>query len=213
MFGNTRLLGRTQSPLTHLLAILMLAQLLACSSDHTLEPLPTDGVILAFGDSLTFGKGAPPEASYPQRLAREIPQKVINLGISGEETSAGLGRLKQYLDSQAVDLVLLCHGGNDMLRKRDLDATEARLIEMVNFIKDRGAQVVLIAVPKPGIFLSDHDMYERVSEQTQSPLLADVFSDVLSDSRLRADPAHPNAAGYKVVAERVYRLLMDAGAL
>ena len=193
--------------------IVVLLTLTSCSPDYSLQPLSNQAVILAFGDSLTFGKGAPADSSYPHQLAQKIPQKIINSGISGEETSAGLPRLKRYLDKQPVDLVLLCHGGNDMLRKRDLEVTESRLVEMVNTIKDSGSEVVIIAVPKPGLFLSDHDMYKRVSEQTQSPLLSDVFSDVLSDSRLRADPAHPNADGYKVVAERIYSLLDKAGAL
>lgn len=212
MSGNSGVFRTTRLSICIILFVAQLS-LSSCAPDYTLQPLPSQAVILAFGDSLTFGKGAAADASYPQQLARLLPQKIINSGISGEETSAGLERLKRYLEKQPVDLVLLCHGGNDMLRKRDLDVTEERLIEMVNTIKARGSEVVIIAVPKPGLFLSDHDMYERVSELTQSPLLSDAFSDVLSDSRLRADPAHPNAAGYKVIAERIYALLDKAGAL
>ena len=55
--------------------------------------------------------------------------------------------------------------------------------------------------------------YARVAEDMRLPLEDDVFNDVLKDNRLKADPIHANAAGYRVVAERLAAFLREAGAL
>jgi lysophospholipase L1-like esterase len=56
-------------------------------------------------------------------------------------------------------------------------------------------------------------MYERVAESLDVPLEAEALEDILGDRTLKADPLHPNAAGYRVLAEAVYRLLAETGAL
>ena len=63
-----------------------------------LKPLSQDGVILAFGDSLTFGTGAAPEQSYPALLAEMTNRKVINAGVPGEVSSDGKKRLAKLLE-------------------------------------------------------------------------------------------------------------------
>ena len=45
------------------------------------------------------------------------------------------------------------------------------------------------------------------------PLEDEVFNEVLKDNRLKADPIHANAAGYRVVAERLAEVLRESGAL
>ncbi len=80
-------------------------------------------------------------------------------------------------------------------------------------IRASGAEVVLIGVPEPRLFGGAPDFYARVAGDMKLPLEQDAFNNVLKDNRLKSDPIHANAAGYRVVAERLAGFLRDAGAL
>ena len=67
--------------------------LAGCTQSAKLPPLAGDGVLLAFGDSLTFGTGAAEGESYPAVLERLTGLKVLNYGVPGEISAAGLARL------------------------------------------------------------------------------------------------------------------------
>ncbi|MBW8305616.1 MAG: arylesterase, partial [Thiobacillus sp.] len=100
-----------------------------------------------------------------------------------------------------------------MLRKHPAATTENNLRRLIQTIRASGAEVMLIAVPAPKLFGGAPDFYARIAEDTGLPLEADVFNDVLRDNRLKSDPIHANAAGYRVVAERLAKFLVETGAL
>jgi acyl-CoA thioesterase-1 len=185
----------------------------ACSNPPSLSPLAPDAVILAFGDSLTHGTGAAPGQSYPSVLQSRIGRTVANAGVPGELSAAGLARLPEVLAKIAPNLVILCHGGNDILRKRSTAAAQENLRQMVALIRASGAQVVLIGVPAPGLILSTAKHYEQLASELSLAFDADSIADILSDNRLKSDTVHPNAAGYSQLAQNVEALLRDAGAL
>jgi lysophospholipase L1-like esterase len=193
-----------------LLAVFLLA---ACDRAPTLPKLSPHDVIVAFGDSLTHGTGASEETAYPAVLASLTGRTVINAGVPGDTTGSALQRLPAVLDEYKPRLVLLCLGGNDMLRKQPDTATENNLRLLVQTIRASGAEVVLIGVPAPTLFGGAPDFYARVAKDMRLPLEEDVFSDVLRDNRLKADPIHANAAGYRVIAERLAEFLRETGAL
>ncbi|SNB45246.1 arylesterase [Geobacter sp. DSM 9736] len=199
--------------LRKILVSIWLLLLVSCSDTPTLPPLPTDGAILAFGDSLTYGTGAAAGESYPEVLETLIRRRVINAGIPGETTAEGLVRLPALLEEQKPRLMVLCLGGNDFLRRMDEDQTEKNLKAMVGAARERGVPVVLLGVPKPGVFLKAHSMYCNIAGQFALPYEGKSLQRVLGDTSLKSDPIHPNAAGYRELAEAVAKVLKKSGAL
>ena len=197
-------------------ALLLAAAALAAGcggSVPKLPPLPGDAAVLAFGDSLTFGTGAQPEASYPMALEKLIGRKVWSAGVPGEVSAAGLARLPSALDYYRPRLLILCHGGNDFLRRLgDAQAAE-NLRAMIRLARQRGIGVVLVAVPKPGLFPSPPDFYADIAKEFGLPYEDAALKSILRDNELKSDVAHPNARGYAKLAEAVAALLRKSGAV
>jgi len=205
--------SRLLDPKCFVVALCALLLLAACDRPPTLPKLDSQDVIVAFGDSLTHGTGAGTNDAYPAVLASLTGRTVINAGVPGDTTASALQRLPEVLAEHQPRLVLLCLGGNDMLRKHSAAATENNLRLLVQTIRASGAGVVLIGVPEPKLFGGAPDFYARIAEDMRLPLEEDVFNDVLKDNRLKSDAIHANAAGYRVVAERLAEFLRVAGAL
>jgi lysophospholipase L1-like esterase len=194
--------------------IYLLFFLVSCSnSSPQLSLLPEDAVILAFGDSITSGVGAPSGESYPEILQGLINRKVIRSGIPGETSGEGLTRLANELTAHKPKLVLLCLGGNDLLRKMDLKQTATNMGHMIQIIRESGAEVLLIGVPKPGLMLKTADFYAQISKDMGVPLEGTLLADILSDKKLKADPIHPNGEGYRVLAKGIAAFLRTSGAV
>jgi len=185
----------------------------ACHRSPELAPLPTDAVVLAFGDSLTYGTGARPEESYPAVLEQLIGKRVVNAGVPGEGTDEGKARLPALLDEHRPALVIICLGGNDFLRHMDEATTETNLREMVRTAKERGRGVLLVGVPRLGFGLEVPSLYERVARDAGIPLEEKSLKRILADNSLKSDPIHPNAAGYRQLAERIATALRRSGAI
>lgn len=169
------------------------------------DALPDDAVILAFGDSITHGTGAGRGEDYPSQLAAMTGYTVINAGVPGETTDRGLLRLPALLDQHRPDLVVLCHGGNDILRNLSESEAESNLRLMIESIRASGAQVLLLGVPRKSLFLDTAPVYARIAGDMEVALLDEVVRDVLRDSDLKSDAVHPNAAGYRRIAEHLAR--------
>lgn len=188
--------------------------LFSCTgSQPSLSRIPDDAVILAFGDSITAGIGAPQGASYPEMLETLIHRKVIRSGISGETSFEGIVRLPGELAAHKPKLVLLCLGGNDLLRRMDLERTASNIKRMVQMIRESGAEVILIGVPAPGLMLSIAPFYKKIAEDMDVPLEGSLLVDILADSKLKADAIHPNAEGYRILAQGIAAFLRKAGAV
>ena len=173
--------------------------------------------MLAFGDSVTFGTGAAPGEDWPGLLAAQTGWRVINAGIPGDTADAGRRRIKALLDEHQPALVIVEIGGNDFLRRRPQSAIKEDLRAMVQQIKLAGSQVVLIGVPELSLLAivagkpSDSRIYRDLADEENIPLIADVFSDVLANPALRADTIHPNATGYRQMADGILAQLKKLG--
>ena len=198
---------KTKSFLVSLLFTLLLF-LASCTDTPTMPRMPADGVVLAFGDSITYGTGAGESQSYPKTLEGLIGRRVLNSGVPGETTAEGLARLPAVLC-----LMILCLGGNDFLRRLNEEQAEENLKAMVRAARERGVPVVLLGVPKPGLFLKTHQMYGEVAKGYAIPYEGKALQRILGENSLKSDHIHPNAAGYRQLAESVADLLKKAGAL
>ena len=186
--------------------------LTACDAPK-LGALPTDAVILTFGDSLTSGVGARKNKNYPAVLAQLTGLQVINAGIAGETTAQGLARLGQALDQASPDLVILIEGGNDMLRGLDLVQAKANLRKMVMLIRQRNIDLVLMGVPKKSLFLSVHPMYEELATELDLVFDGELLVELQGMAALKSDIVHFNEMGYQKMAESIYAILEERGAL
>jgi len=178
-----------------------------------LAPVGPSDVIVAFGDSLTYGTGAAENESYPAVLAQLIQRNVVRAGVPGETTVGGLARLEGVIAEHRPALVIVCLGGNDMLRKLDEAQTRSNLREIIRTIKGRGIAVALVGVPKPALITSAPAFYAELAQEFDLPYEGKVVTDVLYRAEFKADPIHPNAKGYRRIAEAIAELLKKAGAI
>lgn len=187
--------------------------LAACGRTPQLPKVNNSDVIVAFGDSLTHGNGATEEQAYPAVLGRMINRTVVNYGVPGETTAEGLARLPEVLEKEQPKLVLLCLGGNDMLRRNDAPSIETNLRKMIQTIRASGASIVLIGVPQPALFSGPPALYEKLADEFKLPYEGEIFDEVLKNPRTKSDAIHANAEGYRLVAERLAELLRKTGAI
>jgi acyl-CoA hydrolase len=182
-------------------------------------PLAPGATVLALGDSITFGTGAPPEAAYPAVLAGLTGWSVVNAGVPGDTSAQALQRLPGLLAEHRPALVIVSIGGNDLLRRGDEAALRDNLRGILAAVREAGAQALLVAVPRPSLAarftgsLADHSLYVEVASEVGVPLHPEGWSIVLADERLKSDAIHGNAAGYEAFARGLLGTLQAAGLL
>lgn len=193
--------------------ILLLNDGCSAPTQPKLRPLAKGATILAFGDSLTFGTGATANANYPAVLELITGYHVVNAGVPGEETKEGVKRINTLLEQIEPQLVLLCLGGNDMLRKRPHSSIKQNLKTIISLIKQFGAQIVLIAVPEPKIRMLVPNFYSELGQELNIPVEMTVLPSLLSNNKFKSDYIHLNDAGYRELAIKLAEFLKQQGAI
>jgi acyl-CoA thioesterase-1 len=159
--------------------------------------------IICFGDSLTEGLGASQGEDYPSVLSRLIAAPVVNAGHRGDTTATALERLASDVLNKNPRLVIVLLGGNDFLRQVPIGDTRKNLEAIVQRIQERGAMVVITGM-KLGLFTDEYGaMMENIADKFGALLVPQVTKGILTDSKLKSDPIHPNGAGYRLIAERI----------
>jgi acyl-CoA thioesterase I len=201
--------------MSKLVAALLFAAAISGCGDKVppLSPVGPNDVIVAFGDSLTYGTGAAESESYPAVLAGLIERKVIRAGVPGEVTEQGLARLQDVIEEYRPALMIVCLGGNDMLRHTADAQIRTNLREIIRTIRGQGIGVMLVGVPKPALVTSAAAFYAEVAGEFGIPYEGAIVTDVLYQRELKSDPIHPNAKGYRKMAEAIAKLLKKAGAV
>jgi len=159
--------------------------------------------VIAFGDSLTAGYGAGAGEDYPSRLSEIAGIAVINAGVSGDTTESALARLDADVLARDPRIVIVGLGGNDFLRSVPIAATEANLRTIVRKTQAAGAMVVLLGFKFPSLSADYGEMYKRIAGDERCLLVAGVLSGILTDESLKSNAIHPNAKGYRLMAERI----------
>lgn len=196
------------------LLILSCAVLAGCGGKK-FRKLAAGDAILALGDSLTAGFGAPKGVDYPAQLAQLVGRKVINGGVSGDTSAQALARLPDLL-AQKPKLVVVSIGGNDFLQRQPESGTRENIRKMVADIRATGVAAVLVAIPHftTGALLgvvSEHPLYAELADELDVPLLKGAWADILGDKDLKSDAVHANAAGYRLFAEKLAGFLRKLG--
>lgn len=171
-------------------------------------------VILAFGDSLFAGNGVEEQEGYPEQLqaalrAQGVNARVIDAGVSGDTTAAGLARIEYVLDGieDAPDLALVELGGNDFLR--GLSPAEARenLAAILAELQERNIPILLMGMRAPPnlgeAYQADFDaIYPALAERYGAELVPFWLEPVYARPELMQDDRiHPTAEGIEELVE------------
>lgn len=202
-----------------LLTLCCFTWLLCACGGEKLPAIPEGSTVLVLGDSLSYGTGAEEHQDYPTLLAQHTGWNIINAGVPGDTSEQGLARLPALLEEHQPALLMIELGGNDFLNKIPISQTIDNLKTIIQMGQSKNITTLLVAIPDyqpvKAAFggLSDHPLYETLSKETQTPLIEDVFSPVLSKNALKADYVHPNAQGYRQAEEQLRASLIDLGLL
>lgn len=177
--------------------------------------IPEGGTVLALGDSLTYGYGANPGESYPAQLHKLTGWNVVNGGVSGDTSAQALSRLPALL-ARKPKLVIVGIGGNDFLRKVPEEQTRANIAKIIETVQKENIPAVLVGVPHITLgalfgHLSDHPLYEDLSEEYGIPLFGGAWAEILGDNDLKSDQIHANGKGYRRFAEKLSDFLHAQG--
>lgn len=168
----------------------------------------TGVTIVAFGDSLTYGKGAARDQTYPAVLAELTGKNIVNLGLNGDTAAAAPRRLPQVLEHRPY-MVLIEFGGNDFMRGVAFEKTLASLSQIVDAVQASGA--VAVVVDTGGYYGMNKytKAYKKLAREKGALFVPGILDGIFGKKALMSDQIHPNAAGYKMVAERVYKKIED----
>ena len=162
--------------------------------------------VVAFGDSLTAGYGAGKDKAYPAVLGRMINRPVVNLGLSGDTAANAPARLPQVLQVNPY-MVLIEFGGNDFMRSVPFDQTEQAMRQIVDEVQSAGAVAVLVDTGGyPGMSRYTK-LYKQIAKEKQALFVPGILDGIFGKSKYKADPIHPNAAGYEIVAQKVHKAI------
>ena len=160
--------------------------------------------IVAFGDSLTAGKGVSVTQAYPAVLAEMLGRPVVNLGEQGQTAVEGAKRTRQAL-SYMPYMVLIEFGANDFIRAQNPRAAVEAIGQIVDSVQRVGAVAVIVDVGFPGMGAYSKE-FQKLAKEKQALYVPGLMQDIVRNRKLKmADNVHPNAKGHRVIAEKIYK--------
>jgi acyl-CoA thioesterase-1 len=176
----------------------------------SVEKVTKEGPIIFFGNSLTAGVGAGEGEDFPSLVAAQLNLKnTINAGVSGNTTADGLARLKADVLDKNPSLVVVELSGNDFLQQIPVEQTISNLDSIVHQIHASGAAVLLIHIKFPLKETEYENGFREIAKKYHAAVLWNAEEGIAGNSSLMADEVHPNAAGYKILANRIAETLKE----
>jgi acyl-CoA thioesterase-1 len=177
--------------------------------------------IVALGDSLTAGYGLSRQQAYPALVAEKMRAagyefEVVNAGSSGDTTAGGLRRLPAILRAhKKIDIFILELGINDAFRSVPIDQIRANLQAIIDQVRARhpAATIVIAGMQLPDYSSDDYvgafgGIFGALAEKNRATLIPYLLEGVGGNPALNQwDRVHPNAAGQRLLAENVWRVL------
>ncbi len=175
--------------------------------------------ILVFGDSLSDGFMLKRSEAYPALLGKKLRAtglnfQVINASAAGGTTEGGLERLPPHLKHR-IDVFILELGINDAFRGLSIDQIQSNLQQIMDKVKTRNptVRVVIAGMQLPNYAGDDYvlafgKMFSDLAARNNAALVPYLLQGVAGDPSLNLpDGIHPNAAGQRILAENVWRVL------
>lgn len=180
-------------------------------------------VVLFLGTSLTAGYGLPtPDLAFPAIIQAKLDSagynlRVVNAGVSGESSAGALARIDWLMDQERVAVLVVETGANDGLRGQDPDSVKARIQAIFDRARQEDPPPKLVlagmeALPNLGrdYVRRFREIYPELARANDAALVPFLLTDVAGvDSLNQGDGIHPTAAGQRVIAENVWRVLKD----
>ena len=163
--------------------------------------------IVCFGDSITFGYGAEPGGDYPSALTKMTSVAVINAGIDGDTSTEAIKRIKSDVLDRDPFLVIVEFGGNDFLRKIPQEETLNNMRVIIEEIQAQGAMVAVVDISTEMILKQYRSAFYNLAREKGAIFIPRILSGIITNPRLKSDFIHPNADGYNVIAQRIYRVI------
>jgi acyl-CoA thioesterase-1 len=206
-------------------ALILFSALTGFGQPAVIEPgkSPAENkTIVVLGDSIAAGYGVEPSEAYPSLLQDKINDAgwkctVVNAGVSGDTSADGLNRIN-WLLKRKIDVLILELGGNDGLRGVPTSATETNLQTIIDRVKQKypAAQIVIAGMQMPPNLgeeyrLAFKNIFPSLAAKNHAALVPFLLEGVGGQSELnQPDHIHPTAAGHRVVAENVWKVLKPA---
>ena len=166
---------------------------------------------VGLGDSLMAGYQLNNGEGFPDQLQKALQGKgydvsITNAGVSGDTSSGGLARL-DWSVQEGTDFVILELGGNDALRGIKPEITKNNLDEMIQKLKKRNIDVLLVGMIAPPNMGEEYakqfnSIYRQLADKHSIPLYPFFLEGVITQPELMLNDAiHPNAQGVSVMVE------------
>ncbi len=158
--------------------------------------------IVAFGDSLTYGYGAGRGQDFPTLLEQALGRPVINLGRNGETAIHAATRVEEALAYEPY-MVLIEFGANDFMQSLPFEQSIAAMENMVDAVQAAGAVAVIVDTGGSSLMGKYTKAYKKIAREKQAGFVPGILDGIFGKRNMMSDQVHPNAAGYKIVAEKV----------